>query len=128
MKRLFAIAFAAACLLGCSSTYSHLEVVLGEDNATVFDPNQRLEIGVGWSARLRAVDTGNDPHTFDLRSRDESKLVVAHVVPTERTKNDPDHELGVVFAFLPRKVGPAEVDVIVDGELAERITMNVSPQ
>jgi hypothetical protein len=124
---LAALGVAALSLLACAPSYSHLEEVGdNEYNARRFDGSQPLQVGVGWSARLRALDTSDEPHRFDIRATDETRLVVAPV----STTNDTDYEAegGVRFAFLPRKVGRADIEVIVDGAVAERITLTVSAQ
>ena len=127
-KRLFAVfGVAALSLLACAPSYSHLEEVRdNEYNARRFDGSQPLQVGVGWSARLRALDTSDEPHRFDIRARDETRLVVAPVSTTKDT--DYEAEGGVRFAFLPRKVGRADVEVVVDGQVAEVISLTVSPQ
>ena len=54
------------------------------------------------------------------------RLVVAPVSTTKDT--DYEAEGGVRFAFLPRKVGRADIEVVVDGQVAEVISLTVSPQ
>jgi hypothetical protein len=130
MKRIFAFLLVAATVVACSSSYSRLEVRdKGTDRYVRFDGGRNLEIGVGWSARFRALDTSDDPHSFELKSADDSKLVVA---PVAKDPDDLDAkerlEEGTVFAFLPRKLGTTEVDVVVDGAVVERISLMVGAQ
>lgn len=130
LKHVFSLLATIAAIGACSSSYSHLESASDDSSVyTRFDGRRRLEVGVGWSARFRAVDTGGDARAFDLRSTDESTLVVA---PVARDPDDLDTreraEAGIVFAFLPKRVGDAEVEVIVDGTIAERIDVSVSAQ
>jgi len=130
MKRIFALLLLAATVVACSSSYSRLEVrEEGTDRYVRFDGRRNLEIGVGWSGRFRAIDTSDDPHSFELKSADDSRLVVA---PVAKDPDDLDSneriESGTLFAFLPRKVGTTDVDVVVDGAVVERISVVVGAQ
>ncbi len=130
MKRFFAFLLLAATVVACSPSYSRLEVrAEGTDYYVRFDGRRNLEIGVGWSGRFRAIDTSDDPRSFELKSADETKLEVA---PIAKDPEDLDAEerieTGTLFAFLPRKLGTTNVDVVVDGAVVERISVVVGPQ
>lgn len=133
MNRFFALLLVVASAttsLACNASYSRLELRQDSSDGYVrFDGRRNLEVGVGWSGRFRVVDTSDDPQPFDLRSADESTLEIAPVLKDPDGLDADDRaELGVVFAFLPRRAGTTNVNVVVDGIVTERISVVVSQQ